>query len=280
MEPLGVSIWILVVACVLTWLLSLVTHEHSWVDRVWSILPVAYVWVFAAASALEPRVTLMAALVSVWGARLTFNFARKGGYASGGEDYRWAILRARMRPWQFGLVNLLFIVVYQNVLLLLITLPAWTAYRNQTPLTALDVAAAVVFLALLAGETIADEQQWRFQQAKKRALAAGSEVRPGFVQTGLFGVSRHPNFFFEISQWWVIFFFGAIAARSLTQWTVVGAVLLTLLFVGSTWFTESISRSRYEEYRDYQSRTSAVVPWPARSAAVSRPPRPGRSAPE
>ena len=42
-------------------------------------------------------------------------------------------------------------------------------------------------------------------------------------------------------------------------------VLLTLLFVGSTRFTESISRSRYPSYEEYQKTTSAVIPWfPAR----------------
>jgi steroid 5-alpha reductase family enzyme len=54
---------------------------------------------------------------------------------------------------------------------------------------------------------------------------------------------------------------GALAARSLLQWTVVGAVLLTLLFIGSTSFTEKISLSRYPEYAEYQRRTSAVIPW-------------------
>ena len=55
----------------------------------------------------------MAVLVTAWGARLTFNFARKGGY-TGMEDYRWAVLRGRMKPWQFQLFNLFFIVLYQN----------------------------------------------------------------------------------------------------------------------------------------------------------------------
>ena len=69
----------------------------------------------------------MLVLGALRGARLTFNFARKGGYAPGGEDYRWAIPRARMAPWQFQVFNFLFVSVYQNVVLLLITLPAHTA---------------------------------------------------------------------------------------------------------------------------------------------------------
>jgi steroid 5-alpha reductase family enzyme len=98
---------------------------------------------------------------------------------------------------------------------------------------------------------------------------AGREPRPRFLQSGLFRYSRHPNFFFELGQWWVIFFFGAIAARSVLQWTVIGAVLLTVLFIGSTMFTESISRSRYPEYTRYQATTSPIVPWPPRRRTTS-----------
>lgn len=270
MDPFTLSLYVLVGICAATWLASLVTREYSWVDRIWSIVPLVYVWIFAAAAGLQDaRLNLMAALVTVWGIRLTFNFARKGGYAPGGEDYRWAILRTRIAGWQWMLFNLFFIVIYQNVLLWLITLPAWTAFQHREPLGALDVIAAIVFLALLAGETIADQQQWAFHRFKKAENAAGREPQPRFLQSGLFRLSRHPNFFFEQAQWWVLFAFGAIAAGSLLQWTVLGALLLTLLFVGSTLFTESISRSRYPEYVEYQRRTSAVIPWLPRRASAA-----------
>ncbi|MDN4595799.1 DUF1295 domain-containing protein [Leifsonia virtsii] len=262
MEPIIVCLWILAAVCAATWALSLITNEHSWVDRIWSIVPVVYVWVFAGAAGLtDVRLDLLAVLVTLWGARLTFNFARKGGYAPGGEDYRWQVLRGRMSPSAFQLFNLFFIVIYQNVLLLLIALPAWTAYQHRTPLTPLDVILAAVFLAFLTGETIADQQQWRFHQRKNLEIAAGRQPSPRFLQTGLFKYSRHPNFFFEQAQWWVVFLFGCVAAGSLLQWTVIGPLLLTGLFIGSTVFTESISRSRYPEYAEYQARTSPVVPW-------------------
>jgi steroid 5-alpha reductase family enzyme len=262
MTALVLCVWILAGVALVVWVTSLVTREHSWVDRIWSIIPIAYVAVFAAkAGFADVRLDVMLALVALWGARLTFNFARKGGYAPGGEDYRWSVLRERMPSWQFQLFNLFFITIYQNVLLLLITLPAYTALRHRGGFGGLDVIATVVFVALLAGETIADEEQWRFQTWKRDEIAAGRDPRPRFVQTGLFQYSRHPNFFFEQAQWWVIFAFGAIAAGSVAQWTIAGAILLTLLFVGSTRFTESISRSRYPEYADYQASTSPVIPW-------------------
>lgn len=40
-----------------------------------------------------------------------------------------------------------------------------------------------------------------------------------------------------------------------------GAALLTLLFDGSTRFTEAISLSRYPSYAEYQRTTSRQVPW-------------------
>lgn len=260
MEPFVVCLWILGCLCVATWLMSLVTRENSWVDRIWSIAPVAYLWVFAAASDTS-RVTVMAVLVTLWGVRLTFNYARKGGYRPGGEDYRWAMLRSRMPRWQFQVFNLLFITVYQNIIIFLITLPALTAYLNPSALNAADVVIAVLFLLALAGETIADQQQWAFHRRKAAAREAGRESAAQFLQAGLFRFSRHPNFFFEQLQWWLLYLFAIAATGVVLHWSLAGAVLLTLLFVGSTTFTESITRSKYPEYADYQRRTSAVVPW-------------------
>ena len=152
MSALAVAVWIAAAVAVACWVASVVTREYSWVDRIWSVVPVVYLWVFAA-SAGSARVTLMAALVTCWGLRLTFNFARRGGYAPGGEDYRWAVLRERLPGWRFQLFNLLFIAAYQNAILLAITLPAWTASASEDGLVLgglwVAIAHPAVFLVLL-----------------------------------------------------------------------------------------------------------------------------------
>jgi steroid 5-alpha reductase family enzyme len=279
MDPLLLVLIVAGVTCAFCWIASLITKDTSWVDRIWSIVPAVYVWIFAIAGIVDgadpARLIVMAVLVTAWAARLTFNFARKGGY-TGMEDYRWAILRGRMKPWQFQLFNLFFIVLYQNALLVLITTPAYIAWQNPAPFGVWDAVFAVLFAAFLIGEFVADQQQWNFHQAKK---AAGGSLEPGFVTTGLFAHSRHPNFFFEQAQWWAFYALGATAAVAsglgfwggALNWTILGAGLLTVLFIGSTIFTESITSSKYPAYADYQRRTSMLIPLPRRRGADKAP---------
>jgi steroid 5-alpha reductase family enzyme len=269
MSPLLVVVLISGAVSTFAWIASLITGTTSWVDQMWSIAPIAYVGVFAGyADFTNTRLDVMASLVTLWGVRLTFNLARKGGYA-GVEDYRWGVLRDEMSRGQFQLFNFFFIVIYQNVILVLIALPAFTAYQDRatTPFGVLDVLLVAIFLASTFGETLADQQQWNFQRWKRTEITAGRTPSPPFLQSGLFRFSRHPNYFFELAQWWVFFLMGAVGAGSLFQWSIVGAFLLSVLFVGSTNFTEKITLSRYPEYEEYQRRTSAIVPWFSRSRA-------------
>lgn len=252
------------------WVLSLITKEYSWVDRLWSIVPALYVAYFAYADGFSPRSVILALLTSAWGARLTFNFARKGGYAilfgrGGGEDYRWEELRKGMSPAAFQLFNVTFIAGYQHLLLLLISLPAWAAIGGG-PLNALDALAALGFVFLLVLETVADEQQWRFQEDKRKRREAGLPIEEPFLRTGLFRFSRHPNFFAEQGMWWCVYLFGVAATGRWLDATLAGPVLLTLLFQGSTSFTEKISVRRYPSYADYQRVTSRLIPWPPRAS--------------
>lgn len=245
------------------WALSVATREYSWVDRLWSLVPCVYLWLFAWGGGWQPRSVLMALLVSAWGARLTFNFARKGGYAPGGEDYRWGELRKRMPPWAFQLFNVGFIAGYQNLLLLLICLPAWSvASRPGAPLGLLDAMLSLAFLLFLAGETVADQQQWEFHQRKKALLEKGEEVREPFLTTGLFAWSRHPNFFCEQAQWWVLTLFPVAAGERWLTVASLGAALLTLLFHGSANFTESLTLRKYPSYAEYQRRVPRMLPRP------------------
>ncbi|MGB8329573.1 MAG: DUF1295 domain-containing protein [Polyangiales bacterium] len=262
-DPLTTALWIAGGLALLCWVLSLITREYSWVDRLWSISPPLFAVHFAGHAGFgDPRLNLMAMLTVLWGVRLTYNFARKGGYKRGGEDYRWEEIRGKIGPVWFQVLNATFLAPFQNFLLLLIVAPSYAAYRLMgTPLNALDYAATIAFVVFLVGETVADEQQWRFQTAKHAAIARGGKPEAEFVTTGLFRYSRHPNFFCEQAMWWTYYGFSIAAGAGWLNWTITGAVLLTLLFQGSTDLTEKLSARKYPAYTDYQERTSRLMPW-------------------
>jgi steroid 5-alpha reductase family enzyme len=268
LSPLHVAALACAALALLCWVASIVTGNVSQVDRLWSIAPPIYVvWFASRAGFRDARLDVMAVLTALWGARLTYNFARKGGYRRGGEDYRWPVMRARLGPVLFQVFNATFVAPYQNVLLLLLALPAWAALRRAgTPFGVLDAVATAAFVVFLAGETIADEQQWRFQSDKQARRARGETVHADFLTMGLFAWSRHPNFFCEQGMWWTIYLFSVAAGAGWLNPTIAGTVLLTLLFQGSTSLTESLSLEKYPSYADYQRTTSRLVPWPRRGS--------------
>ena len=262
-DPLISSLWIAGGCALLCWVLSLITREYSWVDRLWSITPPLYAIHFAAAADFDDaRLNLMAGLTVLGGVRLTYNFARKGGYAPGGEDYRWKEIMEKIGPVWFQLLNATFLAPLQNFLLLAIVLPSYAAYQNAgTPLNALDALAAAGFILFFLGETVADEQQWKFQTAKYAMIDRGETPAADFVTSGLFRYSRHPNFFCEQAMWWVYYVFSIAAGAGVLNWTIAGAASLTLLFQGSTWITEKITLRKYPAYARYQKTTSRLLPW-------------------
>lgn len=253
-----------------TWILSVFTREYSWVDRIWSVAPPLYALILASSVGFsDPRVNLVAGLIALWGARLTFNFWRRGGYAPGGEDYRWAVLRNKLGPVAFEGFNATFISPYQNLLIVLLVVPLGSMLDESSPLGITDAVLAALFVGLLALETVADQQQYDFQTAKHAALARGEPVSASFRTDGLFRWSRHPNYFAELGQWWVVYAFAVNAGAPWVHGAIVGPVLLTLLFDGSTRFTEWLTLQKYPEYAEYQGRASRILLRPPKAPSAS-----------
>lgn len=253
----------------LCFILSLITGNYSQVDKLWSLIPIAYVWIVAIRAEFEPRILLMAVLVTIWGIRLTYNFSRRGGYSirfwTGEEDYRWAILRAKPEfaaRWKWILFNFFFISIYQMGLILLITLPALKSIGG-TPLGWSDLLIAGFFLLFIVTETIADQQQWNFHKEKRRLLAEGAELpekyKKGFVCTGLWAVARHPNYASEQAIWITFYFFSVAATGIWLNWSIMGAILLVLLFFGSSSFSESVTAEKYDDYENYRERVPRFI---------------------
>jgi steroid 5-alpha reductase family enzyme len=252
-----------------------ITHNNSQMDKLWSLLPETYLWIIAAKGGMSPRLIVMASLATLWGIRLTINFARKGAYHlkfwEGKEDYRWKVLREKkeFQPrWKWTLFNLFFISLYQNLLVLLITIPALASMHSTLAFGWIDYLAAGLMAAFLLYETIADEQQWHFQSKKWSLIQSGKSLAElpgpfnrGFNTTGLWAYSRHPNYLGEQGIWLSFYLFSIGAGIGIFNWSIIGALLLIVLFLGSSSFAEEISAAKYPEYALYKKQVSRFFPW-------------------
>ena len=260
--PYGAALDLTVVLGIACWLLSVITREYSWVDRIWTVSPPIFCLMVAADSDFgSTRLNVMTLLVTAWGARLTFNLARKGGYRRGGEDYRWKALREQLGPIKFEILNLTFVAPGQLLVIWLFTSPVHQAWTGQDrPLNLLDAATIALFVAFWVVEAINDQHMWAFQQDKKRRIEAGEPVTQPFVNSGLFRYCRHPSFVCEMGMWTVFYLFGVAATGQWIHWSGLGFIFLMFIFGGSTRLTESISLDRYPSYRDYQASTPRFIP--------------------
>lgn len=262
--------WYLIGVIVYTFVVGQLSGNYSQVDKLWSITPIGYVWYMTALGGWPDRMVLMSVLVTLWGIRLTYNFARRGAYTwkcwAGEEDYRWKVLRQKPvlnKPWVWLLFNLFFICIYQNLLLFFLTLPIVHTVAAQ-PMGWADYLLTFLFLSLLVVEYVADQQQYVFQTEKYRRLRSNEPPGPyanGFVSTGLWSYVRHPNYAAEQGIWIVFYLFSAAATGEVLNWTVAGAALLIILFKGSSDFSEGIAAAKYPAYKAYQQHVPRFLPF-------------------
>lgn len=124
------------------------------------------------------------------------------------------------------------------------------------------IAGTAIWLAGLAIEAVAD--------AQKSTFKARQPEGKGFITTGLWRYSRHPNYFGEMLVWWGLFVFSVPFLQGAAFAVVLGPVFITLLllFVSGIPLLERSADAKYGEdpaYREYKRRTSILVPLPPRS---------------
>jgi len=251
-------------SALICFLIGELTKNYSQIDKIWSIIPIVYVWYFTVQSDFDLRMLLMSTLVSLWGVRLTLNFARRGGYSiyfwRGDEDYRWKILRNKT-PWlkpqlNWSLFNLFFICFYQMGLIFLFTLPILAAWTGGNEINFFDYFIGFLMLLFIILETISDQQQYNFQTSKYEKIKSKSELKgdykKGFLTSGLWSYSRHPNFTCEQIIWIIFYLFSVSATGEILNWSIAGCILLVILFYNSAKFSEEISAAKYPQYKEYQ----------------------------
>ena len=233
------------------WLVSLLVRNSSIVDMWWGpgILLIGLTYAVISNSAGD-RDSVVLVLLALWAVRLAWHIgARNIGH---GEDFRYAKWRRERGPswWWFSYFK---VFVLQAVIAWIISMPLYFAITSATPIhwTAWDAAGATLFAIGFLFEAIGDEQLRRFK--------ANPANKGRVLDTGLWGYTRHPNYFGEAVLWWG---FGLFSVAAGGYAGLLGPAIMTylLLRVSGVALLEQALKSSKPGYAEYIANTPAF--WP------------------
>ena len=255
MTPLNafwVSVVVVIAAKTLAWVLQLKTRNAGMVDSIWALTLGGLAGLYALlGDAPAGTRALLAAMGGLWGLRLGWHlWVRNWGKP---EDWRYAKFRA---DWGAAADLKMFgFFQFQNLFTLMLSASAFiaVAYRPDAPSVPAVLLAVAIWIASVAGEGVADRQMEAF---RARPASKGQVCRDG-----LWGYSRHPNYFFECLHWLT---YVPLAWGAPWGWTAFAAPLVMawlLMKLSGVPLLEAEMAQRKPGYADYVRRTSALIPW-------------------
>jgi steroid 5-alpha reductase family enzyme len=259
LAAMAVSLSILMVGA---WVVQQRTGNSGWVDTIWTFA----LGLVGVGSALWPvagavpnaRQWLVAALVAIWSLRLGTHIAVRAAGTT--DDPRYAALA---KEWGANSPRkMLLFLQNQGFASIPLVFAIFVAARFPGEALRLqDHLGALILLAAIAGEGLADAQLKRF-----RELTAN---KGRVCDAGLWRWSRHPNYFFEWFGWLAYPVIAVSLDHPLTYpwgWaTLLAPIFMYWILVHVTGIPPleaQMLRSRGDRYRDYQSRTSPFFPLP------------------
>ncbi len=248
------------IALSIAWLIVRAVGDGGWTDVVWTLsvgLIGALAALWPAPGAVLGRQGLVSVLIGLWAVRL-------GGYIalrtvrSDTPDPRYERFKHEWGGWGLKAWGLLMVQA-ATVVVLVISLRA-AAIRPSADLGWRDALAALIVLAAVGGEALADRQMAAFRR--------DSDHMGKVADTGLWAWSRHPNYFFEWTVWlaWPVM---ALDPGHPSGW------LSLLAPIQMWWLLNHVSgvpmleaqmlKSRPQAYRAYQARVSRFFPFPPKT---------------
>lgn len=248
---LELSLIIVLIVSVGWYLISLTRSRNDVADIGWSTYFIAIAISVYVTHGYTPDLRLVpVALVIFWGVRLSSHISAR--HNRRGEDPRYLAWRT---AWgngaYFYIRSYLQVFLLQALLALVISLPliVMGTYGVREPVW-LGIGVLVWVLGFTI-ESVADRQ---LADYLKHA------TEPGVCRRGLWGYSRHPNYFGEALQWWGIWIMTIGTQYFLVA--LLGPVTITYLlrFVSGVPLAER-SMARLPEFAEYQKVTNIFVLW-------------------
>ena len=252
------SFAVAVVAMVVTAMVARRVDRVSVVDVTWGIgLTVISVVCAILSNGWLPW--LMAALVAVWGLRLSWHIWRRS--RGHGEDPRYAELLAPHSPdtdrsaWFAAAVRKVFLI--QGVAVWFVSWPVQAAAVGSVEWVALVWVGVAVWAVGFVFETVGDAQLAAYKQDPDRGPV---------MDRGLWAWTRHPNYFGDASVWWGLWLAGAASTGWLPALLTLPAPIAMSYFLAYATGAKPLERTMMKRpgYPEYAARTSMFFPLPPR----------------
>lgn len=252
--PFAPGLMVAVIAFTILWLVSLALRDASIVDIFWGPGFVVVGWYYLVSFAEEPnaRGWLACSLVTVWALRLALHIGFRN--VGAGEDFRYRRWRQEAGA-HFWWISYFKVFLLQAVVLWIVSSPLLLAQLGGVNDTwnALDVVSLLLWLVGFGFETVADWQLMRF----KREPANRGRI----MRSGLWSLSRHPNYFGEAVLWWGI----GLLAFPVGGWLAfLGPLMITflLLKVSGVAMLDAALVEQRPGYAEYIRTTRSFLPLP------------------
>lgn len=200
---------------------------------------------------------LLALLVTLWGGRLAWHIAKRS--KGHGEDPRYEEMLGGP-GWHAGAAKVLVRVFGTQALVAwIISFPLVVAAAYDVrwwPVVGIGVAVWVVGVFF---EVVGDAQLARFRSRPR-------EERPPVLDTGLWGWTRHPNYFGDACVWWGLWIAGALSLGWLPGLLTIFAPAAMTYFIRNVTGAKLLEKtmSKRAGWDDYAARVPLFVPRPPR----------------
>lgn len=235
------------------WLINVMTRNAGVIDYYWgpgfAVIGATHFVMRGSASIYE---IMFLTAICLWAFRLAQHLVRRH-HTMHGEDGRYAAMRESGGP-HFWWVSLFTIFLLQATLLWIIAVPVHLAFGREIPANEAGVYIGLgIFLIGFLFEWLADYQL----SVGKKSYGVGEPAAPLF-RSGLWGISRHPNYVGEMILWWGL---GISAfAMSGNPLVLFGPFLLcTVMIAISIPLTEQHMVRTRPAYAEYQKRVPMLV---------------------
>ena len=240
-------------AMLFIYVMSLILNNASLYDPYWSVIPpvfLIFVFIESGKTLTLPHFMMLFA-ISFWGVRLTLNWI-KGWHGFSEVDWRYLMIRDKA-PKLYFLTNFLAIQLFPTLIVfaqLIVGIKILTIDPNLNIVFTMGFLLVILATAI---QYISDEQMRRFRKAHVGEKKC--------IDEGLWRISRHPNYFGEVTVWWglYIMLFGLTYQFDLY---ILAPLSMTLLFVfiSIPMMEKKILKTR-PEYKLYQEQVSMLIPY-------------------